>query len=114
MLKLTVAALAFALVGTAAAAPGPTASAKIEPPTQERLCRDVARSGSRIADRVCGTSTEVQAYMRQDFYSKSSDPLLQGGVVRCWMLNRDGTLDKPCPPQRPVKPEKAVVQPPRS
>ena|SRR5690349_22107652 len=113
-MKLTIAALAVALAGTAAAAPGPTASAKIEPATQERVCRDVARSGSRIADRVCGTPAEVQAYMRQDFYSKSSDPLLQGGVARCWMVNRDGTLGKPCPPERPVKPKNAVGQPPRS
>jgi hypothetical protein len=89
----------------AAAAPG--ASAETNAASQERVCRDVARSGSRIMDRVCGTPAEVQAYVRQDFYAKTSDPLLQapsGGTAFCWTFHKDGTWDKPCPKERPAKP----------
>ena len=78
--------------------------------SQERVCRDVARSGSRIMDRVCGTPAQVQAYVRQDFYARTSDPLLQapsGGTAFCWTLHKDGTWDKPCPKDRPRKPMKA-------
>jgi len=60
-------------------------------------------------DRVCGAPSEVQAYVRQDFYAKASDPLLQtpfGGTAFCWTLHKDGTWDKPCPKERPAKPTK--------
>jgi len=94
------------------AAPGPAASAETEnAASQARVCRDVARPGSRVMDRVCGTPAEVQAYVRQDFYAHASDPLLQtpsGGMPLCWTLHRDGTLDKPCPKQRPANPTNAV------
>ena len=92
------------------AAPGPAASADTKNAiSQERVCRDVARSGSRIMDRVCGAPAAVQAYVRQDFYAKASDPLLQtpsGGTAFCWTLHEDGAWDKPCPKQRPAKPTK--------
>jgi len=95
---------------TSVAVPGPAASAETTDATaQERVCRDVARSGSRIMDRVCGTPAEVQAYVRQDFYAKTSDPLLQtasGGTAFCWTFHKDGTWDKPCPKERPAKPTK--------
>ena len=93
-----------------AVAAGPAASAETKNATpQELVCRDVARSGSRIMDRVCGAPAEVQAYVRQDFYAKASDPLLQtpsGGTAFCWTLHKDGTWDKPCPKERPAKPTK--------
>jgi len=104
--------IAVLLSALTVAAPGPAASAETEnAASQERVCRDVARSGSRVMDRVCGTPGEVEAYVRQDFYAKASDPLLQtpsGGMAYCWTLRRDGTLDKPCPKQQPAKPTKAV------
>ena len=93
------------------AAPGPAVSAETQnAASQERVCRDVARSGSRIMDRVCGTPAQVQAYVRQDFYAKASDPRLQtpsGGTAFCWTLREDGALNKPCPKDLPTKPTKA-------
>jgi hypothetical protein len=93
------------------AAPSPAASAETQnAASQERVCRDVARSGSRIMDRVCGTPAQVQAYVSQDFYAKASDPRLQapsGGSAFCWTVRKDGTWDKPCPKDPPTKPTKA-------
>jgi hypothetical protein len=92
--------------------PSPAVSAQPEKAAlQERVCRDIARSGSRINDRVCGTPAEVQAYERQAYYAKASDPLLQspsGGTAFCWTFHRDGTRDRPCPKQRPAKPGNTV------
>ena len=51
------------------AVPGLATAEKIA--SQERVCQDVARPGTRIMDRVCGTSAEMRAYVRQDFYAKS-------------------------------------------
>jgi hypothetical protein len=98
-------ALISALLWTlVSAVPGAANAEKIA--SQERVCQDVARPGTRIMDRVCGTPAEVRAYVRQNFYAKSSDPLLQGpsgGVAQCWML-KDGRWDKPCPAEQPTKP----------
>jgi hypothetical protein len=97
-----ISALLWTLVS---AVPGPATAEKIA--SQERVCQDVARPGTRIMDRVCGTSAEVRAYVRQDFYAKSSDPLLQspsGGFALCWMFLKDGSWDKPCPAEQPTKP----------
>jgi hypothetical protein len=38
---------------------------KTEQAPQEPVCRDLARDGSRIMDRICSTPAEVQAYVRQ-------------------------------------------------
>ena len=104
--KTTSGALISALLWTlVSAVPGPATAEKIAP--QERVCQDVARPGTRIVDRVCGTPAEVQAYVRQATYAKLSDPSLQsasGGVAQCWMLKKDGRWDKPCPAEQPTKP----------
>jgi hypothetical protein len=100
--SVTISAL---LCASVSAVPGPAAAEKIA--SQERVCQDVARPGTRIMDRVCGAPAEVRAYVRRDFYAKSSDPLLQspsGGFASCWMFLKDGRWDKPCPAERPTKP----------
>jgi hypothetical protein len=102
------AALLSTLVSVAAVGPAVSAEAE-KAASQEPVCRDIVRSGSRIKDRVCGTPAEVQTYVRQDFYAKTSDPLLQspsGGAAFCWIFHKDGTWDKPCPKERPVEPTK--------
>jgi len=104
--KTTSAALISAFFWTlVSAVPGPATAEKIA--SQERVCQDVARPGTRIVDRVCGSPAELQAYVRKDMYAKLSDPSLQsasGGVAQCWMLTKDGRWDKPCPAEQPTKP----------
>ncbi len=82
---------AFTVVGVAgsALAAGEKTTAT---PSQERVCRDISRPGSRVMDRICGTPSEVKAYVQQDWEAKASDPLLatpSGQAPMCW-THRNG------------------------
>jgi hypothetical protein len=88
--RLPLSALAIVVVANAALAAEDQTSATA---SQERVCRDVSRPGSRIMDRICGTPSDVKAYMQRDWEAKASDPLLispSGAAPRCWWTHREG------------------------
>ena len=96
---------AFAVIGVASSALA--AGETTVTPSQERVCRDVSRPGSRIMDRICGTPSEMKAYLQRDWEAKASDPLLasaSGAAPMCWTHREGDPRWQPCeglPPARP-------------
>lgn len=93
---LALSAFAVVVVASSAPAAGEQTNATA---SQERVCRDVARPGSRIMDRICGTPSEMKAYVQRDWEAKASDPLLvspSGAAPMCWTHREGDPTWQPC------------------
>jgi hypothetical protein len=94
--RLALSACAAIVIASSTSAAGEETSAT---PSQERVCRDVSRPGSRIVDRICGTPSEVKAYLQRDWEAKASDPLLvspSGAAPMCWTHREGDPAWQPC------------------
>ena len=100
---LALSAFAVVVVASSARAAGEQTNAAA---SQERVCRDVARPGSRIMDRICGTPSEVKAYLQRDWEAKASDPLLvspSGAAPMCWTHREGDASWRPCERRSPAQ-----------